>query len=44
MQMKVVVGTHEEFSKWLKRHKPFFDGKPLPGHLNETEGDGSEEK
>jgi cytochrome c oxidase subunit 2 len=44
MKMKMVVGTREEFSQWLKRHKPFFDGQPLPQQLQETEGDGSEEK
>jgi cytochrome c oxidase subunit 2 len=40
MTMKVVVGTREEYWKWLHRHKPFFDGKKPPQqNINDAEGE-----
>lgn len=44
MKMKVVVGTREEFWKWLKRHKTFISTNQLPAQPIPIEGDGSEGK
>jgi cytochrome c oxidase subunit 2 len=44
MKMKVVVGTHEEFQQWLKRHETFIKFHPAPQQPGGIEGDGSEEK
>jgi cytochrome c oxidase subunit 2 len=30
MQLKIVVGTPAEYKAFMDRHKPFFDGKPVP--------------
>lgn len=30
MQMKIVVGTKKEYSKFMKRHQPFYAGKTAP--------------
>jgi len=30
MQLKIYVGTKEEYIKWLRRHKAFYDGKTAP--------------
>lgn len=30
MQLKIVVGTKEEYNNWMKRHQPFFAGKTPP--------------
>jgi cytochrome c oxidase subunit 2 len=30
MQLKIVVGTKEEYHAWLKRHQPFYAGKTAP--------------
>jgi cytochrome c oxidase subunit 2 len=36
MQLKIVVGTKAEYDAWVKRHKPFYDGKPVPPRIAEN--------
>lgn len=36
MQLKIVVGTRPEYDAWVKRHKAFYDGKPVPARIAEN--------